>query len=43
MSKRVQIVGCMDDEHDVHPFVADEHANYYGVYVGEPGGLLLGG
>ena len=40
MTKHVQIVGCIDDEHDIHPFVADEHADYYGIYVGEPGAYL---
>ena len=39
MTKRIQIVGCMEDE-EVHPFVADEHADYYGIYVGEPGAYL---
>ena len=39
MTKRIQIVGCMEAE-EVHPFVADEHADYYGAYVGEPGAYL---
>lgn len=38
MSKSVQLCGCMEDEEgEVHPFVSDEDADIFSVYVGEPG------
>ena len=42
MTKTIQIVGCVEDldEGEVHPFVADEHADYFSLYLGEPGAYL---
>lgn len=33
----VQITGCFEAEDEVVPFVSHEDADFYGVYVGEPG------
>lgn len=39
MTKSVQLCGCMEDEAgDIHPFVSDEDAHIFSVYIGEPGG-----
>lgn len=36
----VQITGCFEtEEGEVVPFVSHEDADFYGIYVGEPGGF----
>ena len=38
MNTLVQITGCFcTDENDCIPFASNEDADFYGVYVGEPG------
>lgn len=35
----VQVAGCREDDGEVTPFVADEDAEFWSVYLGEPGGF----
>ena len=37
MAKFVQICGCFDLNGDVVPFISNEEAEFYGVYIGEDG------
>jgi hypothetical protein len=38
MTTVVQLTGCFEtDEREVVPFVSNEDADFYGVYIGEPG------
>jgi hypothetical protein len=37
MTTVVQITGCIDIDGEVVPFVSNEDADFYGVYVGEVG------
>lgn len=37
MTTVVQLCGCIDIDGDVAPFVSNENADFYAVYVGEPG------
>lgn len=33
----VQIAGCIEEDEQITPFVADEDAEFWSVYLGEPG------
>lgn len=37
MAKFVQVCGCFDMNGNVVPFISNEEAEFYGVYVGEEG------
>lgn len=37
MTTFVQITGCFEDEGQIVPFVSNEDADFFGVYIGEPG------
>ena len=37
MAKFVQVCGCIDVKGDVVPFISNEEAEFYGVYIGEGG------
>lgn len=37
MTTVVQLCGCLMQDNDTAPFVSNEAAEFYGVYVGEPG------
>lgn len=37
----VQVTGCkMEDDKSVIPFVSDEEAQFYGIYLGHPGNFV---
>lgn len=41
MTTYVQITGCFEtDDRDVVPFVSHEDADFYGIYIGEPGAYM---
>ena len=33
----VQLCGCISDGDDVTPFISNEDADFYAIYIGEPG------